>query len=126
MVFTINALMENGVVIEQNKLVTELHIGMQEIFYSGAIKFMSSCLIEVLNTAFGRCSELGICVSQTYDSQQGGKIIYLSAPAKSKQTVEHYLSLLTSLSSSDEKGMHAIEKEVNLIIKRLQGPMARL
>lgn len=62
-VFTINVMMENGVIIEQTKLVTELHIGVQEIFYSGAIKFMSSCLIEVLNTAFGRCSELGICGS---------------------------------------------------------------
>jgi hypothetical protein len=30
---TINGLMETGIIIEQTKLVNELHIGVQEIYY---------------------------------------------------------------------------------------------
>jgi hypothetical protein len=74
---TINGLMETGIIIEQTKLVNELHIGVQEIYYQKAIKFMNSCLVEVLNTAFGRFAEIGISISHTYDSQQGGKITYI-------------------------------------------------
>jgi hypothetical protein len=65
---------------------------------------MSSCLIEVLNTAFGRFAELGICVAQTYDSQHGGKITYLQAHPSKKAELESYLQLLGDLSSAGEKG----------------------
>jgi len=51
---TINDMMQAGRVIEQSKFVTEIHIGVQEIFFKGGIKFMSSCLIQVLDSAVGR------------------------------------------------------------------------
>ena len=106
----INALMETGIVIEKNKIVNELHICIQEIFHSNGIKFMNSCLIEVLNTAFSRFSELGICKSQTYDSQNGGKTIYLKSDPKNKDNIERYLTILSDLSSTDEKGTQTMEE----------------
>ena len=106
--------------------MTEMHIGVQEMYYNGAIKFMSSCLVEILNTSIGRFAQIGICEIQAYQSQQGGTVIYIQPLPKSKPLLEKYLAILTDLSSAGEKGMPAVEKECFNIFKRLQGPMARL
>ena len=88
---------------------------------------MSSCLIEMLNTAFGRFSELGVCISQTYDSQQGGKMIYLKCPIDKKLIVDKYLNLLIDLSSAqDERKMSIIENQVNKVTSHTLTPLARL
>ncbi len=58
---TISGLQEAGVTIEQRKLLSQLHIGIQELHDAGVIRHMNSCLIEVLETAFGRFAELGAC-----------------------------------------------------------------
>jgi hypothetical protein len=42
---------------------------------------MSSCLFEVLNRAFVRFAEMGLCKAQAYDSINvigGGKTVYIS------------------------------------------------
>ena len=65
---TISCLQELGVTIEQSKLLSQLHLSIQSLHNDGIIKYMNSCLIEVLQTAFGRFSELGICESQAYDT----------------------------------------------------------
>ena len=122
----INVLMMTGLVIEQAKLVNELHITTQEIFYQGGVKFMNSCIMEVLNTAFGRFAELGLCQARSYDSLQRGQVIYLKSPQTSKEKQEGYLNLLTDLSSEGSKGLKVIEEELSHMHKRLQGPMARL
>ena len=53
--------MELSLVIEQNKLVNYLHQSIQSLFYKGAVRFINSCLTEILETALGRFGELGIC-----------------------------------------------------------------
>lgn len=117
--------MQTGRVIEQPKLVTEIHLGVQEIYYRGGIKFMSSCIIEVLNTAISRFSQLGVCISQVYETKQGSQVIYISAPLEKKPTIEKYTTFLADLSSAGEK-WNIIEKESHKIFKRIEGPMARL
>lgn len=69
---------------------------------------MSSCVFDYLNTAFGRCAELEICQSHTYESRNG-QVIYLSCPTKNRQIVEKYLNTLTLLSSSNERGVTIVE-----------------
>lgn len=64
----ISCLQEAGVTIEQGKLLSQLHLTIQELHNDGYIKYMNSCLIEVLQTAFGRFAELGVCEAQVYDS----------------------------------------------------------
>ena len=116
--------MENSAIIEQKKLVHDIHIGIQEAFHKGAIRFMSSCLIEVLNTAFGRFVELGICSSQAYESQQGGKMIYLQSVTDKKPLIEKFVNLLSDLSSArNEKHMQLIE---NLVSEISYSPLAKL
>jgi len=41
------------------------------MYYAGAIKYMNSCLMQVLSTAIGRFAELGVCIANTYDSHNG-------------------------------------------------------
>ena len=44
----ISCLQEMGVTIEQGKLLSQLHLTIQELHNDGIIKYMNSCLIEVL------------------------------------------------------------------------------
>ena len=52
--------MELQVIIEQKKLIAQLHESIQSLHYKGSIKFMNSCLIEIMETAYGRFAELGL------------------------------------------------------------------
>lgn len=81
---TLQRMMQAGCVMEQQKLVNEIHIAVQEIFYRGGIRFMSSCIIEILNTALGRFSQLGVSQSSTYSSPAGGKVTYVKMPETNK------------------------------------------
>lgn len=64
--------------IEQKKLLSQLHLTIQDLHNDGIIKYMNSCLIEVLQTAFGRFAELGICEALVFDAQTGEKIVYIT------------------------------------------------
>lgn len=76
---TIGQMQELGVTIEQRKLVSQLHLSIQSMHKLGIIRYMNSCLIEVLETAFRRFAELGACQENVYDTQMGDKIVYIKA-----------------------------------------------
>lgn len=77
---TLSEMMEGRQVIELSKLVNEIHIAVQEIFNQGGIRFLSSCVHEVLTTAIRRFAQLGVCQSQSYSQQTGGKVTYIQMP----------------------------------------------
>jgi hypothetical protein len=58
---TLYSIMELGITIEQNKLVGHLHESIQALYYKGHVRYINSCLPEVIETAFGRFAELEIC-----------------------------------------------------------------
>ena len=128
--YTINELMEKNFVIEQQKLVNQLHVGIQAIYNRGAIKFIDSCHFEIINTAFERFSELGVCKSLAYDTSSDNKIVYLQSPMANRALIENYMTILTQLclGSSDkvDKKLNMIEQEIKKVIALAQGPMARL
>jgi hypothetical protein len=102
---TLSAMGQVGGVMEQRSLVNEIHIAIQEIFHRGGIRFMSSCIIEILNTSIGRFSQLGVCQSETYNSQSGGgKVTYIKIPVSGKGSLERYVQILSDISSSNETG----------------------
>ena len=121
----VHTLMEKGLVIDQERLVSELHLGIQEIYHEGGIKHLSSCILDYVNTAFGRLVELQVCSSQAYETRDG-QLNFLSCPATNRLVVERYLQTLSQLSSSDEQGFKTIQGEVAKVILRAQGPLARL
>ena len=57
---------ENGATIEQTKLTNQLHMSILELYQMGAVRYMHSCLKEVIDSALDRFTELGI--STTYVS----------------------------------------------------------
>ena len=79
---TLYSIMELGITIEQNKLVSQLHESIQALYYKGQVRFINSCLPEVIETAFSRYAELEICHQQIFDSHVGEKIIYISCKGK--------------------------------------------
>jgi DNA-binding transcriptional regulator YhcF (GntR family) len=54
-------LMQLSIVIDQKDLVKYLHESISVLYQKGAVRFINSCLTEILEVAFGRFSELGIC-----------------------------------------------------------------
>lgn len=135
---TISCLQEAGVTIEQRKLLSQLHLSIQELHNIGIIRYMNSCLIEVLETAFGRFAELGVCDAHVYDSL-GEKIVYIKAKLVINDTkLEQILQILGALSSvppkndgeaagsQHEQNLQVMEPEIQKAILAAQGPMARM
>ena len=58
--YALNTLMERQACLDQDKITNEIHVAVQELYHKGCIKFMNSCLKEVINTAFGRFAELQV------------------------------------------------------------------
>ena len=133
---TIDELMKQNIVIEQQKLVNHLHIGIQEMYNRGAIKFIDSCLIETINTAFDRFSELGVYKRLSYDTHIDSKIVYLEVPMAYRTKIDRYVQILTQLSFGSsqkidkklniEKKLNIIEQEINKVIAKALGSIARL
>lgn len=86
---------------------------------------MNSCLIEVLETAFGRFAELGACKEHVYDTQMGEKIVYIKVkPEITNKILEQLSQVLGSLSSvsldalgeaakgQQDQNMQVIEREI--------------
>lgn len=74
---------------------------------------MNSCLIEVLETALSRFSELGVCKVEVYDTQMGDKIVYVKTRLEINNTkLEQLIQVLGALSSvsQDARG----EASVNI------------
>ena len=63
---SLNLLLDHGNNIEQKYLTNCLHEVIQKMYYRGLLRFISSCLKETLENAFGRFSELGVCISQVF------------------------------------------------------------
>lgn len=126
---TISCLQDIGGIVEQKKLLSQLHLSIQELHNYGIIKYMNSCLIEVLETAFGRFAQLGLCDAQVYNTQLGEKIIYIKSKLViNNSELESIVQLLSTLSSVSyrcdsyqkkmklEKNLQEIEKETQLAI----------
>ena len=54
---------------------------------------MNSCLIETINTAIRRFAHLAVCEALSYDTQLGGKIVYIKASFATQRNskLEKYL-----------------------------------
>ena len=65
---SIYSIMNLGITIVQKKLVNQLHEAIQALYYKGHVRFINSCLPEIIETAFGRFSELNICTQHFFDS----------------------------------------------------------
>ena len=122
------SIMEVQVIIEQKKLIVQLHEGIQSLHYKGVIKFMNSCLIEIFETAYGRFAELGLFNLQVFDSHDGNKIAYLSCPASKREILSKYINILQGMSTAGQnrENMKLMEKEIITAIEIAKGPMARL
>jgi len=78
---SINEIMESGNFYQLDLVVKTLHVSIQNIYYQGCIKFMSSCLIETINNAFNRFAQLGACVINNYEftSEEGPGVYFIKS-----------------------------------------------
>jgi len=84
---TLNIMVDLGTNIEQKRLTCELHHAIKSMYKSGYIRFMNSCLQEVLDTAFGRFAELGLCTKNVYTSQYSQQMIYIQVSSDHREQI---------------------------------------
>lgn len=83
---TISNLQKLNVTVEQAHLVSQLHVAILQLHSDGVLKYASSCLVDVLNTAFGRFAEMNICQALTFDTQAGSKIVFVKGNPKDNES----------------------------------------
>ena len=123
--------MENGYIVEKDRMIKNLHQCIQEIYYQGAIPFMQSCLIETITNAFGRFSQLEACNFKTIEVTDGPNMNYISCPLERKASIDKYFSILEQLSSieSNLESLNVLAVEVTQAVKisaRHYQPQAKL
>lgn len=96
---TINEIMEKGYRIQKNHILPDLHQGIQEIYYQGAVKYMNSCLLETLHNAFETYSQLGVCDLKSYEPSDGPNIVFIECPIARKPLLEEYFNILEAMST---------------------------
>lgn len=125
---SLNLLLDLGNNIELRYLTNSLHEVIQQMYYRGNLRFFNSCLKETLENAFGRFSELGVCISQVFQSHTGHKTIFISCTPDKRPLVKKYMELLSKLTSGEKsnRGLREISEMVENAIIKAQGPMAKL
>lgn len=68
-ILALSVLLDIGANVDQKRMSEELHHSIKTMYHGGHIRFLNSCWIEVLDTAFGRFAELGLCEKHVYSSQ---------------------------------------------------------
>ena len=113
---------ENCATIEQTKLTHQLHMSILELYHMGAVRYMHSCLKEVIDSALDRFTELDISTSHVSQNDAGGTLFIQCSKTK-KQEISKYLHVLTGLSTSgiNKHHLRQIEKEAENAIKFSQG-----
>jgi hypothetical protein len=91
--------MELSIVIEQKDLVNYLHESIITLYQKGAVRFVNSCLTEVLEVAFNRFAELGICTAQVYNYQTDNQVIYLQCKPSKGKVLKEYIKILSAMAT---------------------------
>ena len=90
---------ERGLAIELPNLTHELHRCIQELYYQGSIRFMHSCLKELIDTSIQSFIKLGLGETQSYNSRSGESTVYIKMIAFKTPILSKYLQVLTAMSS---------------------------
>lgn len=101
-VLALNDLQDKGKTIETRKLVTQLHLTVQELYQMGLLRHLDSSFVEVLDNALGRLAQMGVCEAQAFETPNGARVVYVSVPAKEEHSrrLQQTADLLSALAST--------------------------
>jgi hypothetical protein len=71
-ILAIQAVNRDGFVVREKKLISEVHFKIQEMHEAGLVTQLGSCLIDVIKTAVGKYSQMGLVSKATYPSEVDG------------------------------------------------------
>ena len=75
--YALAALQDTGMTAESSRLTNTLHLCVQELSGMGLVRYLNSCLLEVLENALTRFAQMGACRADVYDSAAGRKVVYV-------------------------------------------------
>jgi hypothetical protein len=78
--FALQAICETSKVIQESKLVNELHTTIIQLHNHNVIKELPSCLKELIETALRRFAAIELAVINTYTTSNGASISFVSCP----------------------------------------------
>lgn len=76
----LEAICEANHVVNETKLINELHASTIEMYDDNLIKELPSCLKELIETALRRFNELDLAVIKHYTTSNGSSISFVSCP----------------------------------------------
>ena len=78
--FALEDICEANHVINETKLINELHQATLQMYYDNIIKEMPSCLKELFQTALRRFDEMDVAEIKGYTTHEGSQMSFVSCP----------------------------------------------
>jgi hypothetical protein len=79
-IFALQDICEANHIINETRLVHELHLTIMEMYNDNIIKELPSCLKELIETALRRFNAIGLAVIKHYTTNNGSSISFVSCP----------------------------------------------
>lgn len=102
---------------------------MKELHDSNVLKYLHSCLKEIIQNALDRYKQYGYLANSTITLASDTRVTYLTAPAECKAEVRDLLQVLKSHHTISESEFSVLSEEIAKCIQRSQdgqSPSAKL
>jgi len=121
---TIDQFCGKNLVLNKKTLLRELHTAFKVLYINdGAIPYLSSCIEELVKTALERFIEKGFLESQTYMSNNGSQLYYISSPVEAQQEISSLIVKVSAQRNWTDKSKTIIQEEIEHVIMRTRDPL---
>lgn len=126
--FALEDICEANHVINETRLVQELHTTAIAMYTDNVIKDLPSCLKELIETALRRFDAIKLAVINHYTTQTGSSISFVSCPFDRLGKIQELKLKINQLQQFNEHELQAIADRVEQAIKSslVQHLVARL
>lgn len=96
---------EKNLVIGEQKLIHELHVMTIDLYNENLIKQLPSCLKELIGTALWRFNAMELAVINSYTTQNGSTISFVSCPFDRLAKIEALKQRIIELQHSKNQSL---------------------
>jgi len=107
-----------GYVIKEENLVNELHHCIQEMYEKSQVNQLGSCLKDVIATALGKFTALGLLKARIYPSETGSHTTWLTSPKEQKEGIDLLYQQLTEVNSLSKDQLRVAGEAVNSAVEK--------
>lgn len=106
--FALEDICEGNLVINESKLVKELHLATLQMYADNVIKELPSCLQELIQTALRRFDAINAAVIERYTTSNGATISFVSCPFERLNHIEELKVTINKLQQFNQYELQVI------------------